>query len=153
MVQVLHHLHITIASRHLINIGSSSCIVQIGDISLCSEAAFAYHHNTLLLPQYACTHMLVDETNHIAIRVSHIYVCTYVVLRIAGYVLSSVEGRVAVEYFDPSPEAQSKKYAFKCHRQGDLVYPVNAMSFHPVYGTFATGMCCLLQCSLRLLLC
>jgi hypothetical protein len=55
-------------------------------------------------------------------------------------VLSSVEGRVAVEYFDPSPEAQSKKYAFKCHRQGDLVYPVNAMSFHPVYGTFATGM-------------
>jgi hypothetical protein len=61
-------------------------------------------------------------------------------LYIAGYVLSSVEGRVAVEYFDPSPEAQSKKYAFKCHRQGDLVYPVNAMSFHPVYGTFATGM-------------
>ncbi len=33
-----------------------------------------------------------------------------------GYVLSSIEGRVAVEYLDPSPEVQKKKYAFKCHR-------------------------------------
>lgn len=33
-----------------------------------------------------------------------------------GYTLSSIEGRVAVEYLDPSPEAQKKKYAFKCHR-------------------------------------
>ena len=30
-----------------------------------------------------------------------------------GYVLSSIEGRVAVEYLDPSPEVQKKKYAFK----------------------------------------
>ena len=33
-----------------------------------------------------------------------------------GFVLSSIEGRVAVEYLDPSPEVQKKKYAFKCHR-------------------------------------
>ena len=33
-----------------------------------------------------------------------------------GYVLSSIEGRVAVEYLDGSPEVQKKKYAFKCHR-------------------------------------
>ena len=33
-----------------------------------------------------------------------------------GYVLSSIEGRVAVEYLDTSPEVQKKKYAFKCHR-------------------------------------
>ncbi len=33
-----------------------------------------------------------------------------------GYVLCSIEGRVAVEYLDPSPETQKKKYAFKCHR-------------------------------------
>eukprot|EP00611_Tribonema_gayanum_P011480 TRINITY_DN2171_c0_g1_i1.p1 TRINITY_DN2171_c0_g1~~TRINITY_DN2171_c0_g1_i1.p1 ORF type:complete len:184 (-),score=70.78 TRINITY_DN2171_c0_g1_i1:40-591(-) len=59
----------------------------------------------------------------------------------SGYVLSSVEGRVAVEYLDPSPEVQSKKYAFKCHRQGDTIFPVNAMAFHPVFGTFATGGC------------
>jgi hypothetical protein len=36
-------------------------------------------------------------------------------------------GRVAVEYFDPSEEVQSRKYAFKCHRLSlngvDTVYP------------------------------
>ncbi len=40
-------------------------------------------------------------------------------------------GRVAVEYFDPSPEVQKKKYAFKCHRikEGDIecCYSVNAI--------------------------
>lgn len=59
----------------------------------------------------------------------------------SGYVLASVEGRVAVEYFDPSPAVQAKRYAFKCHRQGDLVFPVNAVAFHPTHGTFATGGC------------
>lgn len=62
-----------------------------------------------------------------------------------GYALSSVEGRVAMEFFDTSEAAQSKKYAFKCHRKSengrDTVFPVNAMSFHPIYGTFATGGC------------
>lgn len=61
----------------------------------------------------------------------------------SGYVLSSIEGRVAVEYLDPSPEAQKRKYAFKCHRikeQGiENIYPVNAISFHSEYNTFATG--------------
>eukprot|EP01135_Chromosphaera_perkinsii_P004621 Nk52_evm14s292 gene=Nk52_evmTU14s292 len=61
------------------------------------------------------------------------------------FVLSSIEGRVAVEYVDPSPEAQKKKYAFKCHRSTqkavDMVYPVNCVAFHPVHGTFATGGC------------
>lgn len=63
----------------------------------------------------------------------------------SGYVLSSIEGRVAVEYFDPSPEIQKKKYAFKCHRNKDtgsgieIIYPVNAISFHGTYNTFATG--------------
>ncbi|ESO81944.1 hypothetical protein LOTGIDRAFT_223691 [Lottia gigantea] len=60
-----------------------------------------------------------------------------------GYVLSSVEGRVAVEYFDQSPEVQKKKYAFKCHRVKEngveSIYPVNAIAFHSQYNTFATG--------------
>ncbi|KAJ7184342.1 WD40-repeat-containing domain protein [Mycena filopes] len=60
-----------------------------------------------------------------------------------GYATASVEGRIAVEYFDPSPAAQGKKYAFKCHRQTvddvDHVYPVNALAFHPVYNTFASA--------------
>jgi cell cycle arrest protein BUB3 len=63
----------------------------------------------------------------------------------AGYATSSIEGRVAVEWFEDSAESQARKYAFKCHRQpapdgdGDIVYPVNALAFHPVHGTFASG--------------
>lgn len=30
-----------------------------------------------------------------------------------GYALGSVEGRMAMEYFDPNPAAQAAKYAFK----------------------------------------
>ena len=55
----------------------------------------------------------------------------------SGYATASVEGRIAVEYFDPSPAAQEKRYAFKCHRQTindvDHVWPVNALAFHPTY--------------------
>jgi len=62
-----------------------------------------------------------------------------------GYAVSSVEGRIAMEYFDPAPDVQKKTYAFKCHRQTidgvDTVYPVNALAFHPGYGTFASGGC------------
>lgn len=58
-----------------------------------------------------------------------------------GYALSSVEGRVAMEYFEP--EDVGLRFAFKCHRRQedgqDVVYPVNAIAFHPPYGTFATG--------------
>lgn len=63
-----------------------------------------------------------------------------------GYACASIEGRVSVEYFDPSPEVQSKRYAFKCHRRPsptekdvDQVWSVNSLAFHPVYGTFASG--------------
>ena len=61
----------------------------------------------------------------------------------AGFASSSIEGRVAVEFYDPSEESQSRKYAFKCHRQVvdnvDVVYPVNALAFYPKFGTFASG--------------
>ncbi|CAH1783481.1 unnamed protein product [Owenia fusiformis] len=61
----------------------------------------------------------------------------------AGFVLSSIEGRVAVEYLDPSPEVQKKKYAFKCHRVKEdgveKIFPVNAIAFHNTHNTFATG--------------
>ncbi|KAI0288662.1 WD40 repeat-like protein [Multifurca ochricompacta] len=60
-----------------------------------------------------------------------------------GYATASVEGRIAVEYFDPSSAVQEKKYPFKCHRQTidevDHVWPVNALAFHPTYNTFASG--------------
>jgi len=71
--------------------------------------------------------------------------CVRVFPDATGYALSSIEGRVAFEYFDPSPQVQKKKYAFKCHRKitngAQTLYPVNAIAFHPKYGTFATGGC------------
>jgi cell cycle arrest protein BUB3 len=61
----------------------------------------------------------------------------------ATFALSSVEGRVAVEYLDPSPAAQAARYAFKCHRRADggrdVAHPVHALAFCPAHGTFATG--------------
>ena len=52
-----------------------------------------------------------------------------------GYACSAIEGRVAFEYFDMSPEVQAKRYAFKSHRltinDTEVVYPVNSLSFHP----------------------
>jgi len=69
-----------------------------------------------------------------------------------GYAMSSIEGRVSVEWFDDSEKSQARKYAFKCHRQtapadpedpeGEsmaIVYPVHALSFNPVHGTFVSG--------------
>lgn len=60
-----------------------------------------------------------------------------------GYIQTSVEGRVAVEIIDASEQAQKAKYAFRCHRTKtggvETVHPVNAVAYHPIYGTFATG--------------
>jgi len=61
-----------------------------------------------------------------------------------GLAIGSIEGRVAIEFLqelDIPPPSNMKKYAFKCHRSNDIVYPVNALSFHPTLGTFATGGC------------
>jgi cell cycle arrest protein BUB3 len=62
----------------------------------------------------------------------------------ASYVVASVEGRVGVDYFDDTQSAAAK-YAFKCHRRTEagreVVFPVNALAFHPLRGTFATGGC------------
>lgn len=60
-----------------------------------------------------------------------------------SYASSSVEGRVAIDYFD-ADDNQRLRYAFKCHRVkqddgNETVHPVNALAYHPVHGTFATG--------------
>jgi cell cycle arrest protein BUB3 len=63
-----------------------------------------------------------------------------------GIALGSIEGRVAVEFlpelgFDDTTTT-AKKYAFKCHRVQDTVYPVNCIAFHPKETcSFATGGC------------
>ncbi len=61
-----------------------------------------------------------------------------------GFALGSVEGRVGVEFLEELqvPAQSMKRYAFKCHRVGDTVYPVNCIAFHPKFtDAFATGGC------------
>eukprot|EP01156_Anaeramoeba_ignava_P001073 Anaeramoba_ignava/a1208_25.p1 GENE.a1208_25~~a1208_25.p1 ORF type:complete len:191 (+),score=56.31 a1208_25:350-922(+) len=62
-----------------------------------------------------------------------------------GYAISSIEGRIGIEYFDPSPDIQEKQFAFKCHRKvvqdTTYVFPVNTIAFHSYWGTFASGGC------------
>jgi mRNA export factor len=56
----------------------------------------------------------------------------------AGYLVGSIEGRVAVQHVDDSV-AQQKNFTFKCHREGSDIYAVNSINFHPTFGTFATA--------------
>ncbi|TXT04368.1 hypothetical protein VHUM_04135 [Vanrija humicola] len=60
-----------------------------------------------------------------------------------GWASGSIEGRIAVEYFDPDPAAQAAKYAFRAHRAAvdgvEQVYPINALAYHPIHNTFASG--------------
>jgi mRNA export factor len=55
-----------------------------------------------------------------------------------GFAVGSIEGRVGIQYAEEKDRAQC--FSFKCHRdEKSNVYPVNAMSFHPQYGTFSTA--------------
>lgn len=71
--------------------------------------------------------------------------CVRVFPSLDGYAMGSIEGRVALEYFGDASAEKKRSYAFKCHRgkvdDHVVVYPVNAIAFHPTLGTFATGGC------------
>ncbi|KAI8391842.1 WD40-repeat-containing domain protein [Radiomyces spectabilis] len=55
-----------------------------------------------------------------------------------GYAIGSIEGRVGIQYLDA--QDQAKSFSFKCHRdESKNMYSINAISFHPVYGTFSTA--------------
>ncbi|KAA8912803.1 hypothetical protein TRICI_003346 [Trichomonascus ciferrii] len=62
-----------------------------------------------------------------------------------GYAVGSIEGRCAIQYVDAA-EQSKLGFSFKCHRETrstprpeNVIYPLNAISFHPVYGTFSTA--------------
>ncbi|KFY81590.1 hypothetical protein V500_11270 [Pseudogymnoascus sp. VKM F-4518 (FW-2643)] len=60
----------------------------------------------------------------------------------AGFGVGSIEGRCAMQYVEEKDA--SLNFSFKCHRdppQGNMtnVYAVNAISFHPIHGTFSTA--------------
>lgn len=60
-----------------------------------------------------------------------------------GYAVGSIEGRCAIQYVEEKDSASN--FSFKCHRNAGAqkeisnVYSVNAISFHPVHGTFSTA--------------
>ncbi|KIW05102.1 uncharacterized protein PV09_03659 [Verruconis gallopava] len=61
-----------------------------------------------------------------------------------GFAVGSIEGRCAIQY--ANEKDSSKNFSFKCHRASDTtardttkVYAVNAISFHPIHGTFSTA--------------
>ncbi|KAL9224741.1 hypothetical protein vseg_000750 [Gypsophila vaccaria] len=54
-----------------------------------------------------------------------------------GFLVGSIEGRVGVHHLDESQP--NKNFTFKCHREGNDIYSVNSLNFHPVHGTFATA--------------
>ncbi|KAA8902073.1 WD40-repeat-containing domain protein [Sphaerosporella brunnea] len=61
-----------------------------------------------------------------------------------GFAVGSIEGRCAIQYVDD--KNSSMNFSFKCHRETPAgntsttnVYSVNAISFHPTYGTFSTA--------------
>jgi len=54
-----------------------------------------------------------------------------------GIAVGSIAGRVAVVHIHPP--SVTFDFSFKCHRRQLEVYAVNSISFHPVFGSFATA--------------
>lgn len=54
-----------------------------------------------------------------------------------GFAIGTIEGRVAIQYVEDKDSSQN--FSFKCHRDGNNVYAINDISFHPTYGTFSTA--------------
>ncbi|KAF5199803.1 mRNA export factor [Thalictrum thalictroides] len=54
-----------------------------------------------------------------------------------GFLVGSIEGRVGVQHLDDAHK--NKDFTFKCHREGNEIYSVNSLNFHPVHHTFATS--------------
>jgi mRNA export factor len=53
-----------------------------------------------------------------------------------GFAVGSIEGRVGIHYLQKV--AGKDSFAFKCHRQDQSVFSVNAIAFNNSFGTFAT---------------
>lgn len=81
------------------------------------------------VPHAACTH-----TTHFFCGVN----CTHLPADKTGYLIGSIEGRVAVQHVEDSI-GQTKNFTFKCHRENTDIYAVNSIEFHPVHGTFVTA--------------
>lgn len=61
-----------------------------------------------------------------------------------GWAIGSIDGRIAIEYFGDELR-QAQRFAFSCNRRDEeervIVYPVNALAFHPQTGVLTSGSC------------
>ena len=61
-----------------------------------------------------------------------------------GWAIGSIDGRIAIEYFGDVCE-QAQRFSFSCCRRDEennvVVYPVNALTFHPKTGVLTSGSC------------
>ncbi|KAI3388929.1 hypothetical protein SNEBB_006753 [Seison nebaliae] len=123
------------------DVSSTYAIIATNDRQLCiydvrSPETALYVRDTLMKYQTRCVRFM-PNMNH---------------LRQCGFVVSSIEGRVSVDFFgnthrgekfEKSESPFKRRYAFKCHRKKDgdneIICPVSAISFHKRFGTFATG--------------
>ncbi len=72
----------------------------------------------------------MDERGLVLLRsCSLVYICQIFTICCA-FQVGSIEGRVAVQHIDDAQQA--KNFTFKCHRDNNDIYAVNAISFHPV---------------------
>lgn len=58
------------------------------------------------------------------------------------FAVCASEGRVSMNWIELEKN-NANHYAFRCHRSkegsSEILYPVNAIAFHPIHGTFMTG--------------
>ena len=64
-----------------------------------------------------------------------------------GFAAGSTEGRIAIEYFPDTKPEEASNFSYKWHRitkededgsKTSFIYPVNDISFHPKFQTFAS---------------
>jgi hypothetical protein len=71
----------------------------------------------------------VDERWIVLLSLGDLFFCQCITM-LCAWQVGSIEGRVAVQHIDEAQ--QSKNFTFKCHRDNNDIYAVNAISFHPV---------------------
>ncbi|KAG6334697.1 hypothetical protein ID866_4396, partial [Astraeus odoratus] len=135
--------HMDLVNTTLV-VAMASRLFHIYDIRKLSEPAQTRESSLKFMTRsLACMIDGKGKIQQIATPVHHASSRKKLNMHILGYAIGSVEGRIGVEYFDPAPEVQDQKYAFKCHRQTiddvDHVWPVNSLAFHPVHNTFASA--------------
>lgn len=64
------------------------------------------------------------------------YTCVSLFPDRCGFIVSSIEGRCNIQWLHQDDSMFT--FSFKCHREGNQLYPVTSIDWHPTYKTFST---------------